>query len=135
MAKRRTKKVTGLGDKIEKVTKATGVKKVVKKLFGDDCGCDERRKKLNTNFSLGIGRYKAHRCLTEKQYNQYGDYIKRRSLAFERADIKLLVDLFAHVFAIQYNANDFCTNCSGSPKRLMTMQTKLDKVYKSYEKN
>ena len=127
------KEPIGLGDVVEKITEATGIKKVVKAVFGDDCGCDERKQKLNVNFTLGIGRYKVQRCMTDKQIAEYKDYIGRRSLAFERADVKLLTDLFAHVFAIQYNPKDFCTNCNGSAKRLMTIQTKLDKVYKSYE--
>ncbi len=39
------KKSKGLGDTVEKVTKATGIKKVVE-LFtpeGKDCGCDKRK--------------------------------------------------------------------------------------------
>lgn len=39
----------GLGDVIEKVTEATGVKKMVKGLT-DDCGCDKRKEKLNRMF-------------------------------------------------------------------------------------
>ena len=31
-------KSKGLGDTIEKVTKATGIKTVVKRVAGDDCG-------------------------------------------------------------------------------------------------
>jgi hypothetical protein len=41
------KKDKGLGDTIERITKATGIKKVVKKVIGEDCGCDKRKKKLN----------------------------------------------------------------------------------------
>jgi hypothetical protein len=40
----------GLGDSIEKFTKATGIKSVVNKVsnaIGKDCGCDERRDSLN----------------------------------------------------------------------------------------
>lgn len=43
-------KSKGLGDAIEKVTTATGIKKVVDyvaKKTGTDCGCSERKKKLN----------------------------------------------------------------------------------------
>lgn len=43
-------KSKGLGDKIAAVTKATGIEKVVKTFFGDDCGCDERRDRLNKMF-------------------------------------------------------------------------------------
>lgn len=44
------KKSKGLGDTIHKVTSVTGIKSVVKKIAGKDCGCSERRKKLNDLF-------------------------------------------------------------------------------------
>lgn len=40
----------GMGDVIEKITKATGIKKVVdtvSKATGKDCGCDKRKEALN----------------------------------------------------------------------------------------
>ena len=47
------KKSKGLGDTVAKITKATGIKKVVdtvSKVTGKDCGCDERKEKLNRLF-------------------------------------------------------------------------------------
>jgi len=41
------KKQQGLGDFVEKVTTSTGIKSAVQHLFGDDCGCEERKEKLN----------------------------------------------------------------------------------------
>ena len=46
----------GLGDTVAKITKATGIKKVVDKAFGafnKDCGCKERQSKLNKLFPYG----------------------------------------------------------------------------------
>lgn len=43
----------GLGDTIEKITTATGIKKVVhavSKATGKDCGCNKRRDALNRAF-------------------------------------------------------------------------------------
>jgi hypothetical protein len=43
----------GLGDTIEKITKVTGIKKVVdsvSKATGKDCGCGKRKDALNKNF-------------------------------------------------------------------------------------
>ena len=43
-------KSKGLGDSIEKFTKATGIKKVVdtvSKIVKKDCGCGERKNTLN----------------------------------------------------------------------------------------
>lgn len=46
-------KSKGLGDTIEKITTATGIKKVaeaVSKATGSDCGCSKRRDALNRAF-------------------------------------------------------------------------------------
>lgn len=46
-------KSKGLGDSIEKFTKATGIKKAVEtvaKATGTDCGCGKRRDTLNRIF-------------------------------------------------------------------------------------
>ena len=47
------KKSKGLGDSIERLTKATGIKKVVEKVAkatGKDCGCNKRKETLNRLF-------------------------------------------------------------------------------------
>ena len=54
----------GLGDTIEKITKATGIKKLVEWVAGEDCGCDERQQRLNRLF-----RYNKPLCLEEDEYN------------------------------------------------------------------
>ena len=43
-------KSRGLGDTIEKFTKATGIKKVVDTVTKGDCGCNKRRDTLNRMF-------------------------------------------------------------------------------------
>lgn len=46
-------KSKGLGDSVEKFTKATGIKKVVEsvsKATGKPCGCNKRRDNLNRMF-------------------------------------------------------------------------------------
>lgn len=45
-----TSKSKGLGDSIEKITQATGIKKLVEKYGPSDCGCSQRRDKLNKMF-------------------------------------------------------------------------------------
>ena len=47
------KKSKGLGDTVAKITKATGIKKVVDtvaKKTGKDCGCNKRQDTLNRLF-------------------------------------------------------------------------------------
>lgn len=36
-----------LGNLIERITYYTGIKYIVKKIFGNNCGCDERQESLN----------------------------------------------------------------------------------------
>ena len=43
-------KSRGLGDTVDKITTATGIKTIVKKATKGDCGCEKRRKKLNDLF-------------------------------------------------------------------------------------
>ena len=60
----RPKKSKGLGDTIEKITEATGIKAVVEavsEVTGIDCGCGERKDLLNKLFS-----YKQAECLTDE---------------------------------------------------------------------
>lgn len=55
-------KSKGLGDTVAKITKATGIKKAVKFIAGEDCGCDQRQERLNKLFP-----YKTE-CLQESEY-------------------------------------------------------------------
>ena len=54
---------TGLGDTIEIVLEKTGIAKVAKWLLGEDCGCEERKEKLNKLFP-----YAKPKCLTEEEF-------------------------------------------------------------------
>ena len=47
------KKSRGLGDPIAKFTKVTGIKKLVKKVVGENCGCSERQAALNRFLPYG----------------------------------------------------------------------------------
>lgn len=53
----------GLGDTVEKVFEVTGIANVVKFIAGEDCGCAERKAKLN-----GIVPYRNPECFTEEEY-------------------------------------------------------------------
>jgi len=50
----------GLGDTIEKITKATGIKRIVEgaaKAVGKDCGCNKRKEKLNNILPYNAPKY------------------------------------------------------------------------------
>lgn len=87
----------GLGDKVEEFTEKTGIKKAVKKLVGDDCGCDERKKKLNKIRT----RFPIVRCFTEEQYNKWTEFVnkeKRNEVTYkEQTDI--IIPIYAQLFA------------------------------------
>ena len=67
-----SEKSKGLGDTVEKLMKITGVDKLVKFVAGEDCGCDERKDKLNDLF-----RYKNPLCLNEEEYAVLDDILNR----------------------------------------------------------
>ena len=60
---------SGVGDTIEKITKATGIDKVVEFIAGEDCGCDERKEKLNYLFP-----YNKPNCFTESEFDFLSEY-------------------------------------------------------------
>jgi hypothetical protein len=70
----RPKKSKGLGDTIEKVTKATGIKAVVDKISevtGIDCGCDARKEALNKLWS-----YKKVECINDTDMLYLNEFFK-----------------------------------------------------------
>lgn len=118
----RPKKSRGLGDTIEKIIHATGLQIFVE---GKDCGCEQRKEKLNELFPY---RFKA-RCLTEDEYNSWKDFKSVRTLTISREQVNYVCELYASVF----NRPIWFPCASCSPKPLISMIDKLDKVYDSYE--
>ena len=80
--------ISGLGDVVEKITTATGIKKAVKFLANEDCGCDERKEKLNKLFP----RQKPE-CFTEQEYDLVKIAIETNKNKFTPDDLKVYVDL------------------------------------------
>jgi len=114
-------KSKGLGDSIEKALKATGIDKVAKKVLGEDCGCEERKQKLNKLFPYV-------RQFTEDEIKIYEDVIARTKGTITGKDQAILVRLYNKVF----NANKQPSSCGSCVKQ--TVQ-KLEKVYKNSCKN
>ena len=111
----------GLGSKIEEFTKATGIRKFVKFVAGDDCGCDERKDKLNALFPS----YKPN-CLTENEYNYLADRVgKLNTITTEEQ--KALLNIYNRVF----NDRRELTGCSSC--FLNGVWKKLEMIYKEYK--
>ena len=76
-------KSKGLGDDIEKITEATGIKKLVKFIAGEDCGCDARKEKLNKIF-----RHNKLECLTEDEYDYLTEFFAKNKNVLNNEEIK-----------------------------------------------
>jgi len=122
----------GLGDTVDRVLNDTPLKhitKVVKKVLfknGEDCGCDGRKKKLNEIFPYNT---KTGRCFTEKEYSEYKDLKRVLSLTIKDPQVKFICKLYSEIFKKPYY--EPCRNCS--PKPILKMIEKLDKVLETYE--
>ena len=118
----------GLGDDIEKFTKATGIKKVVDtfaELTGIDCGCDARKAKLNKLFPKKTQPL----CLEENEYN----LLKEFFIEFNERELRPryhedLSRIHARVFQHKYYVP-----CTCNPKEWKRHIEDLRKVYGEYE--
>lgn len=122
MAKSKKQSV-GLGDTIEKITTATGIKAVVEtfsELTGIDCKCEERKTKLNELFSYS----RKVNCLTETDYNLLTDLITKNQLTPE--DQKILTDIYYNVFNYRLQLSA-CGSCWAGKVQ------ELKKVYNEYK--
>lgn len=126
MAKKKQNKSEGLGDTISKITKKTGISKLVEWIAGEDCGCSERQSYLNKAFP-----YKRNQpsCLLEKEYNWLKDYFDEPK-KFSYAVIKTQVGtIHARVFGHHYKK--ICS-CKSSP--LLRYISELKTIFETYKK-
>lgn len=120
--KKSKNKSEGLGDTIEKVTEVTGIKKAVKWIFGEDCGCDERKEALNKLFPYA-------KQLTEEEFEYLDEYFKTVKNSVSAKQQRDLIDIFNRV----YSAKAKATTCSPCFKN--NIHNKLKKLYEAYEVN
>lgn len=121
----RSKKAKGLGDTIEQITTATGIKAVVDKISevtGVDCGCDDRKETLNKLWSYRNTEDKTLNCLSEDSITFLKDFLPNQP---ELLSIKMQEKLKA-IYKEVFNLNFQGTNC-GSCWRDMIKE--LQQVY------
>jgi len=114
----------GLGDTVEKITKATGIKKVVETVFQKlekDCGCEERKKLLNEKF-----RYEKPECLLEEEYNLIDTAIKEKKNRFTPEDQSEFIKIFERVFRTKVEG---CSSCAFKAE----VWSKLVSLYNEYK--
>lgn len=122
MKKKINKKSKGLGDTIDKITTATRVKKVVKKIFGDDCGCDERREILNKLFP-----YKKNNFLTCDEYDYLDVLIPTLGSVLNNEDSNKILTIYRKYI----NYKQKWTNCVPCWKHIIESVKQLHSEYKT----
>ncbi len=110
----------GLGDTLEKVFEATGVANVVKFVAGEDCGCDERKARLNK-----LLPFRNPECFTEDEYVWLSDFFENSSVVLTRNTQKQLVDIYNRVF----HKNQRLTSCGSCIRRVYN---DLKRYYDNY---
>ena len=115
------KKSKGLGDTLEKVFKATGIKKVVESIT-DDCGCDERKEKLNRIFP-----YHKNLTMNDAQRSIWGrishDILK--GVNINHSQREAMRHLYNDCFGMKYRKPTTCTSC------LNKMRNDLEKLFQN----
>jgi hypothetical protein len=122
MAKRKATTSTGLGDTVEKVLEATGIASVAKFVLGEDCNCEERKKKLNELFP-----YRNTNCLTEEEYQWLNETNVLTQDTFKPSEQTKLIAIYNRVFNLRQEP----TSCASCFRELVF---KMQKVYAEYEK-
>ena len=113
-------KSKGLGDTIAKITEATGIDKLVKFIAGEDCGCDERKEKLNKLFP-----YAKPLCLTEDEFNTLDTYFKQNTNTLTSDEQTSLIAINNRVLSQRLTIST-CSSC------LRDLVSKLRVIYNEY---
>jgi hypothetical protein len=113
-------KSKGLGDTIAKITEATGIDKLAKFVLGEDCGCDERKEKLNKLFP-----YAKPLCLTEDEFNTLDVYFKQNTNTLTSDEQTSLIAINNRVLNQKLTFST-CSSC------LRDLVSKLRVIYNEY---
>jgi hypothetical protein len=106
----RGKKPKGLGDVIENITEATGIKKAVEKfseITGIDCGCDERKKYLNEKYPIGA---RVRQCLKDEDKEYLTKFFSVRHENLYPLEQRELARIYESVYQIRIE-NSNCGSC------------------------
>lgn len=96
----------GVGDTVAKITKATGVDKLVKFIAGEDCGCDDRQVQLNKLFT-----YKKINCISEDDYTYLSDFIDGNTNKINNQQKVRLITIHNKLFNTNQKTNTSCSPC------------------------
>ena len=126
MAKKQTKKKEsqGLGDTLEKVFEATGVKKLVEFIAGEDCGCDERKEKLNKLYP-----YNKPLCLLEEEYEWLKDFFAVNRASISPSQQQAILPIYNRVM----RNNKKPSNCADCWREIVRELKNVFETYKEEE--
>jgi len=111
----------GVGDKVEAVLEATGISKVVKWIAGDDCGCDERKAKLNSMFGYTVS------CLTEDEHSYLDTFFKGNPYEIQPSEYIKITQIASRVLNKRIDASMGCGGC------VRGVVKQMKQIYESYE--
>jgi hypothetical protein len=117
------KSSSGVGDTVEKITEATGIKKVVKFLAGEDCGCDQRKDKLNNLFP-----YNKPNCFSEDEFDFLTEIFSDEKWQFKSISSAKVKDLYV-IYNRVFNTADVPSGCGSC---VASRIKDLEKLYKEY---
>ena len=118
--KKTVEKSVGLGDTVEKIFEATGIAKVAKFIMGEDCGCDERKEKLNAIFP-----YRKPECLTEAEFNYLTEIELATKNTFRPSEVTRVREIYSRVMKVRLEPS----NCASCFKEIVN---KLVIIYDTY---
>ncbi len=116
----------GLGDTIEKITKATGIKKVVdtiSKATGKDCGCKTRKEKLNKAFP--------YKSLKSNKMAKKVNKIKAEELEIIQAAVNQVNQIQMQIGGIEAHKAQLLTAIKAAAEVVQAEQKKLEDIYGS----
>ena len=123
---RRKKQAEGLGDTVENILEATGIAKVAKWVLGEDCGCEERKQKLNE-----LWRYTKPECLTEDEYKYLDDFFTNLKSSVSPNQQRELLKIYNRVFKQRMQP----TSCGSCVREIVNKLNKLYAIYKEENAN
>ena len=118
----KNKEPKGVGDIVETVLEKTGVAAVAKFVLGEDCGCEERKQKLNEMFR----RSRKPECLQEDEYKWLHEWFSIERNQIKPTDQQALLKIYNRIFNVKQNP----TSCASCIREIIE---KMRKVYLTYE--
>lgn len=121
----KAEQVTGLGDVIAMVTKATGIDKVADSIAHalgyEDCGCDERKEKLNQLYG-----FKGLECLTEEEFVYLVDFFALKKTRVTYPEQLELYKIYNRIFHAAMKP----TSCGSCYREVANKLSRLVTEYK-----